>query len=97
MYFIFILHSDQFKAKYYLNLIKKCIFFEGEQFPLSPVATCLYMELLECEMYQQLMGEDVIWLGYADDILVVVPETMNLYDKLNDLNSAASNLHSVHH
>ena len=30
-----ILHYDQLKPKSYLNLIKKYIFSEGEQFPLS--------------------------------------------------------------
>ena len=32
---IFILHSDQFKPKSYLKLIKKYVFSEGEQFPLT--------------------------------------------------------------
>ena len=31
------MHSDQFKPKSYLKLIKKYVFSEGEQFPL----TCL--------------------------------------------------------
>ena len=37
---MFILHSDQFKPKSYLNLIKRYIFSEGEQFPLK--ACCAF-------------------------------------------------------
>ena len=33
----FIFHSDQFKPKSYLKLIKKYMFSEGEQFPLSSI------------------------------------------------------------
>ena len=36
---VFILHSDQFKPKSYLKLIKKYIFSEGEQFPLMLLGT----------------------------------------------------------
>ena len=32
---MFILHSHQFKPKSYLKFIKKYVFSEGEQFPLS--------------------------------------------------------------
>ena len=35
--FIFILNSDQFKPKSYLKLIKKYIFSDGKQFPLTPL------------------------------------------------------------
>ena len=91
----------------YLNPVCMCMKFGGFTFnageyvqhsglamgsPLSPVAACLYMEWLECDKYQQLMGEDVIWLRYVDDILVVAPQTMNLDNKLNELNSVDSNI-----
>ncbi|XP_043205006.1 uncharacterized protein LOC122372176 [Amphibalanus amphitrite] len=55
--------------------------------PLSPVAACLYMEWLEKHHYQGIMGSNVIWLRYVDDILVVVPKETNLEDKLDRLNS----------
>ena len=32
---MFILHSDQFKPKSYLKVIKKYVFSEGEQFPVN--------------------------------------------------------------
>ena len=55
--------------------------------PLSPVAACLYMEWLEKHHYLGIMGSNVIWARYVDDILVVVPNDMNLETKLNELNS----------
>ena len=45
--------------------------------PLSPVSACLYMEWLEKHRYQNIMGSDVLWLRYVDDVLVVVPQSMD--------------------
>ena len=55
--------------------------------PLSPVAACLYMEWLETHQYQQIMGADVLWVRYVDDVLVVAPKTTDLNSKLNELNA----------
>ena len=82
----------------YLKLVAICMKFGGFNFngdeyfqhsglamgsPLSPVAACLYMEWLEKHHYQGIMGDDVIWVRYVDDVLVVVPKSLNLEDKLN--------------
>jgi len=53
--------------------------------PLSPVAACLYMEWLEKHHYQNIMGLDVLWVRYVDDILVVAPQTMDLKERLTNL------------
>ena len=86
----------------YLKLIDLCMNFGGFKFngneytqhsglamgsPLSPVAACLYMEWLEKHHFKDIMGREVIWVRYVDDVLVVVPKTMNLEAKLNELNS----------
>ena len=55
--------------------------------PLSPVAACLYMEWLEKEHFQSIMGTDITWVRYIDDVLVVVPNDTNLNEKLERLNS----------
>ena len=60
--------------------------------PLSPVAACLYMECLEKDHYQGIMGRDVLWARYVDDVLVVVPRNMNLDEKLDQLNSVDSKI-----
>ena len=60
--------------------------------PLSPVAACLYMEWLEKQHYQEIMGENVIWVRYVDDVLVVVPSDTNLETKLHELNSIDSKI-----
>ena len=86
----------------YVKLLAMCLTFGGFQFrseeycqhrglamgsPLSPVAACLYMEWLEKHHYQDIMGNNVVWVRYVDDILVVVPKEMNLDEKLAKLNS----------
>ena len=77
----------------YVKLITMCMDIGGFMFnsqeyfqhsglamgsPLSPVAACLYMEGLEKDHYQGIMGTGVIWARYVDDVLVVVPRTKNL-------------------
>ena len=54
--------------------------------PLSPVAACLYMEWLEQNRYRSIMGDDVLWLRYVDDV-IVAPKSMNLREKLTELNA----------
>ena len=91
----------------YLNLVYKCMkfgcfTFNGDEYvqhsglamgsPLSPVAACLYMEWLEFNKYQKIMCQDVLWLRYVDDILVIAPQTMDLDDKLQKLNSVDPNI-----
>ena len=86
----------------YLNLLSMCMKFGGFIFnteeyiqhsglamgsPLSPVAACLYMEWLEKHRFQDIMGPNVLWMRYVDDVLLVVPQTMDLNEKLNELNS----------
>ena len=86
----------------YLKLVSICMSFGGFKFyneeyfqhsglamgsPLSPVAACLYMEWLEKHHYQGIMGQEVIWVRYVDDVLVVVPKSLDLDSKLNELNS----------
>ena len=86
----------------YIKLLTLCMKFGGFTFnsdeysqhsglamgsPLSPVAACLFMEWLEKHHYQGIMGRDVIWTRYVDDVLVVVPKSMNLEEKLDALNS----------
>ena len=46
----------------------------------------MYMEWLETNSYQQIMGQNVLWLLYVDDILVVAPQNMDL-DELEELNA----------
>ena len=58
--------------------------------PLCPVAACLYMEWLEKHRYQNIMGSDVLWLRYVDDVLVVVPQSMDLVEKINELKGRVS-------
>ena len=91
----------------YLKLITMCMnfgvfAFNSEEYfqhsglamgsPLSPVAACLYMECLEKDHYQGIMGRDVLWARYVDDVLVVVPRNMNLDEKLDQLNSVDSKI-----
>ena len=53
--------------------------------PLSPVAACLYMELLEKEHFEN-MGADTTWFRYVDGVFILAPEEMNLSEKLEQLN-----------
>ena len=86
---------------HYLKLLSMCMNFGGFTFnsdefvqhsglamgsPLSPVAACLYMEWLEKHKYKSIMGGDVFWVRYVDDILIVAPQTMDLNEKLRELN-----------
>ena len=86
----------------YLKLLTLCMRFGGFTFnsqeyiqrsglamgsPLSPVAACLYLEWLEKHRFQDIMGADVLWVRYVDDVLLVAPQTMDLNEKLNEINS----------
>ena len=55
--------------------------------PLSPVAACLYIEMLEKELFERIMGAETTWLRYVDDVFVLVPEGTDLKEKLNQLNA----------
>ena len=71
--------------------------FEGEEYsqhtglamgsPLSPVAACLYLEMLEQEHYLNIMGPETLWMRYIDDVLIVVNKDMNLEEKVERLNA----------
>ena len=91
----------------YLSLVSMCMKFGGFMFesdeyvqhsglamgsPLSPVAACLYMEWLENHRYQSIMGENVLWVRYVDDVLVVAPKDIDLNAKLNELNAVDPNI-----
>ena len=55
--------------------------------PLSPVAACLYIEMLEKEHFKQILGTETIWYRYIDDVLVIVPQETHLKVKLEQLNA----------
>ena len=90
-----------------LKLVELCLDFQafiygGEEFaqvnglamgsPLSPVAACLYMELLEKEHFENIMGADTTWFRYVDDVFILAPEEMNLSEKLEQLNEVDSKI-----
>ena len=54
--------------------------------PLSPVAACLYMEMLESDHYVEIMGPNSHWMRYVDDVIVVTPEDTDLEERLSRLN-----------
>ena len=87
--------------KDYLALVKLCLKFDPFTFnkeeyaqheglamgsPLSPVAACLFMEMLEEEQFTKIMGQDTKWFRYVDDILIIAPKDLNLEEKLEELN-----------
>ena len=55
--------------------------------PLSPVGACLYIEDLERSRLLDIMGPDSEWMRYVDDVLVVVPQDIDLDEKLSLLNA----------
>ena len=65
--------------------------FNGEEYaqreglamgsPLSPVAACLFLEMLEEDQFSKIMGPDTKWYRYVDDVLIVVPEELDLNKK----------------
>jgi len=91
----------------YLDLVALCMTFgcfsfNGKEYvqhsglamgsPLSPVAACLYMEVLEDEQFKQIMGSGSIWMRYVDDVLVVIPKDTDLDEKLTMLNAVNENV-----
>ena len=85
----------------YLKLVELCMnfgcfSFNKEEYvqhsglamgsPLSPVAACLFMEILEETHFLKIIGSDSIWLRYVDDVLIVVPKDKNLERTLEQLN-----------
>ena len=85
----------------FLKLVRLCLEFGSFTFndseyvqhqglamgsPLSPVAACFYMEMLENDHFQRILGDDSIWMRYVDDVIVIVPEDTDLDDKLARLN-----------
>lgn len=85
----------------FVKLVSLCINFSpfefnGEEYnqhsglamgsPLSPVAACLAMEMLEQEEYIKIMGRGATWIRYVDDIMIVVPNGVDLRRKLDRLN-----------
>lgn len=54
--------------------------------PISPVMSCLFMELLEDEHFLRILGRNSTWMRYIDDVLVVIPKRTNVENKLRLLN-----------
>ena len=55
--------------------------------PLSAVLASLYMESLEKDHYEGIMGKGSVWWRYVDDVIVVVPEAMDIDRKLQEINN----------
>ncbi|XP_069972214.1 uncharacterized protein [Penaeus vannamei] len=55
--------------------------------PLSAALAQLFMETLEADHYRSIVGRNVVWLRYVDDILAVVPTRTNLSDLLHRFNA----------
>ena len=87
---------------HFMKLVELCLDFQAFCFgseevaqvnglamgsPLSPVAACLYIETLEKEYFEEIMGPGTTWLRYIDDVFVLVPNEMDLEDKLTQLNA----------
>ena len=77
----------------YLELVDLCLkfnrfMFEEQEYaqqyglavgsPLSVAAACLFMELLEQEQYENIMGPETTWMRYVDDVLIVAPRGMDM-------------------
>lgn len=86
----------------YLKLISLCVkfgafVFNGEEYrqhrglsmgsALSPVMACLYMETLETDSFNRIMGRGSKWYRYVDDVLVIIPKNTNTENKVRMLNS----------
>ena len=78
---------------HFMKLVEFCLDFQAfafndEEFaqvnglamgsPLSPVAACLYMEMLEKEHFKGILGTANVWLRYVDDGFVLVPDELDL-------------------
>ena len=84
-----------------------CFSYNGEEYiqnsglamgsPLSPVAACLFMEMLEASHFLQIIGKNSIWLRYVDDVLAIVPKETDLDEKLERLNDVSTSQHQIHH
>ena len=92
---------------HFIKLVRFCLEFQGftfnsEEFaqvrglamgsPLSPVAACLYMELMEKEHFQRIMGPHATWFRYVDDVFLLVPEEVDLDEKLRQLNEVEDDI-----
>lgn len=60
--------------------------------PLSAVMASLYMETLEVDHFERIMGRSATWYRYVDDVIVIVPKTTNINNKLRMLNNVNSNI-----
>lgn len=93
--------------KDFIAMVELCLKFDpftfnGEEYaqreglamgsPLSPVAACLFLEMLEEDQFSKIMGPDTKWYRYVDDVLIVVPEELDLNKKLRELNEVHRNI-----
>ena len=91
----------------FFKLVELCLDFQvfsfnGREFsqihglamgsPLSPVAACLYMEMMEKDHFLNIMGPDVVWHRYIDDVLIVAPNNIDLDEKLARLNEVENRI-----
>ena len=85
----------------YIKLVKLCVSFGSFQYngteysqksglamgnPLSAVLAPLFMETLEEDHYQAIVGQDATWLRYCDDVITFLPESTNLQTVVEELN-----------
>lgn len=87
----------------FLELVQLCVNFNGFTFngqeyqqirglamgsPLSAVMACLFMEMLEQGPIKRIIGQNITWLRYVDDTLVIIPRRMKpetLLQKINEV------------
>ena len=48
---------------------------------------CLFREMLETEKFLNIIGRNSTWVRYIDDILVIIPKSTNVENKLRLLNN----------
>ena len=60
--------------------------------PLSAVLAPLYMETLEEDHFKTIVGRDVTWLRYCDDIIALLPDTVDIQTLLQELNSVEASI-----
>lgn len=54
--------------------------------PLSPVLANIYMEWFEKNKIAPILGNDVLWLRYIDDVFSLIPKNTNINNLYNNLN-----------
>ena len=96
------LPKDDFTKLVKLCVDFGCFEFDGNEYrqrfglamgnPLSAVLAPLYMEVLEVDHFNAIVGPEVSWFRYCDDILAFVPDHMDLTRLTQQLNSVDKNI-----